>query len=184
MKPRVVIVLITAFLIGTIVGALGYWGWVSREVESRHPGNVWGVPYKTIQCAVQPTQTGYILGQPIDVVIHTRNLGKGDAKSPIPSVGGYRLALFDAQGIPVQPTSKGIDLDNAFGSAKSHAAVVVIPSRESETTLTINQYFVIPRPGAYALVVMRAVDTGFAVSNMAMIYIKKAPFFPPKKAFP
>ena len=141
----------------------------------------WGNQVKGVALAVKPDRSEYEIGDEIHLAIFVRNFGKGKAR--ILTVGGreqsFRVELFDDDGTPVAKTSHGKKVDDDA----SESTDINIPTRsvaqlesggESTTSIMLNKYFDIKKPGTYRVIIMRrlwAWEKGFLVSNMAKIRI-------------
>ncbi|MHB9024626.1 MAG: hypothetical protein ACYC7E_10695 [Armatimonadota bacterium] len=172
MKRREILIFISGIVLGAVaIGAFA----PMKGAPSIPLGRIWGYPYVGIAVSVQPKKVQYTLGEKIEVTTYAKNVGTRSV--PLVMDGSeHLLALYTANGHPVPMTSAGEVTSALFGKkreARRRVVLTLSPGKEIEQRLfVLNNWFNITKAGTYYLVVMREVERGFAVSNLARISIR------------
>ncbi len=138
---------------------------------------VWGSRIEGLALSAKPERPEYKVGDEILTTVLVKNFG--EKRADILTVGGrdesFRLELFDNKGRPVPKTERGRKADESASGVSgpdipTRSVTQLDSAGESSTSIVLNRYFEIKKPGTYYLIVMRRLWTwekGFLVSNMA-----------------
>jgi len=144
---------------------------------------VWGSTFQGMAISVRQTKERYAVGDKIEIVVLMKNFG--DTEASVLRVGdvagNYRLALFDANGLPVAKREGAEAREAAFGEPKiaSRRLIKIGPGEMGPAyeELILNDWFKIEKKGTYFLIAMRRLwswDKGFVISNMVKIKIAES----------
>lgn len=144
---------------------------------------VWGSTFQGMAISVRQTKERYAVGDKIEIVVVMKNFGETEASVlRVGDVAGnYRLALFDANGLPVAKREGAEAREAAFGRPKAGSRLLrkIEPGEMGPAyeELILNDWFKIEKKGTYFLIAMRRLwswDKGFVISNMVKIKIAES----------